>query len=504
MNIRGISNLLSGKYLAASLALLFFAYAALCDDKPKAPAKAPAKSAPAAKPASGGASTSKSSGPTTASHGPTTASHAATTSHPATTTSHPSTAGGGKGTTGSTFGRGTTGSTGGKSTMTPKNQTTVQTRNGGSVTKRPDGKVATLHDPKRGMDVHHNLSGNRRVVVERSDHSRIVAERGGRGYVQQPYMYHGHEYARRSYYYRGRYYDTYYGRCAYHGVWVNPYYPAYYYGPAYYSWVSYPWGTPAPYAWGWNVNPWYGYYGAFFTPYTVYPSASFWLTDYIIATSLQSAYQAQAAALSNPAPLTPEVKDLIADEVRQQIALENNEARIAAKNGEPDAASSSIQRLLTDGKQHVFVAGHDLDVVDAGGTECALSEGDAIQLTGQTAPDAQAATLAVLASKGGRECPKGDTVSVVLADLQDMQNHMRETIDRGLEELQTKQGQSGLPAAPAAAKAAPVESPMAAIAPPPPPESEVAAEINQQSQEADKAETEAGADAASGPGRHAP
>src|ERR1017187_9960872 len=259
-----------------------------------------------------------------------------------------STAGGGKGTTGSTFGRGTTGSTGGKSTMTPKNQTTVQTRNGGSVTKRPDGKVATLHDPKRGMDVHHNLSGNRRVVVERSDHSRIVAERGGRGYVQRPYMYHGHEYARRSYYYRGRYYDTYYGRCAYHGVWVNPYYPAYYYGPAYYSWVSYPWGTAAPYAWGWNVNPWYGYYGAFFTPYTVYPSASFWLTDYIIATSLQSAYQAQAAALSNPAPLTPEVKDLIADEVRQQIALENNEARIAAKNGEPDAASSSIQRLLTD------------------------------------------------------------------------------------------------------------------------------------------------------------
>ena len=538
MNIRGIRNILSGKYLTASLALLFLAYPALCADKPKAPpAKAPAKSsAPAAKPASGGASTSKvsgaaatSHGPTTGSPGSTTASHgAATTGHPATTTSRPSTTTGGKGTTGTAGGKGTTaagggktfgtgggkgataagggktfGSGGGKSMPAAKGHTTVQTRNGGSVTKRPDGHVATLHDTKRGMDVHHSLSGNRRVVVERGDHSRIVAERGGRGYVQRPYSYRGHEYARRSYYSHGHYYNNYYGRYYYHGMYMNPYFPSYYYGPAFYGWAYNPWAAPIAYGWGWGGNPWFGYYGAFFTPYPVYATPSLWLTDYIIANSLQSAYQAQAAALSSPAPLTPEVKDLIADEVRQQIALENNEARIAAKNGEPDAASSSIQRLLTAGKQHVFVAGHDLDVVDAGGTECALSEGDAIQLTGQTAPDAQAATLAVLASKGGRECPKGDTVSVVLADLQDMQNHMRETIDRGLEELQTKQGQSGLPAAPAAAKAAPVESPMAAIAPPPPPESEVAAEINQQSQEADKAEKEAGADTASGPGPNA-
>jgi len=530
MNIHGIRSI---KYIAPSLALLFLAYPALCADKPKSPTPSkPAKSsAPAGKAAGGGAGTSKGSGPSTTSHGPTTSSHGSTTtshgattttSHPSTTTSHPSTTGGAKGTTtgttgGKTFGSGggkampaagggrTFGSGGGKGMPAAKGHTVVQTRNGGTVVRRQDGRVATLHDSRRGLEVHHNLSGNRRVVVERGDHSRIVAERGGRGYVQRPYSYHGHEYARRSYYYHGHYYHAYYGRYYYHGVYVNPYYPTYYYGPAYYGWAYNPWAAPVAYAWGWNVNPWYGYYGAFFTPYPVYASPSLWLTDYIIANSLAAAYQAQAqaAALSNPAPLTPEVKNLIADEVKQQIALENNEAQIAAKGGEPDAASSSIQRLLTDGKAHVFVAGHDLDVVDAGGTECALTEGDAIQLTGQTAPDAQAATLAVLASKGGRECPKGDTVSVALTDLQDMQNHMRETIDQGMQELQKKQGQSGLPAAPAAAKAAPVESPMAAIAPPPPPESEVAAEINQQSQEADAAEKEASADTASGPGPNA-
>jgi hypothetical protein len=519
MNTSAFRNVLSGRYLAASLAILCWTYPALCADKPKAapaakPAAAPKSSAPA-KPAGGGASTSKGSGATTASHSPTanstshattTASHPTTTSsHPSTTASHPSTAGGAK--PAASVGKPPAAAAGGKTfgKTAPKGSSTVATKNG-AVTKRADGHVATVHDTRRGMDVHHNLSGNRRVEVERRDHSRVVAERGGRGYVQRPYMYHGHEYARRSYYYNGRYYHNYYGRYYYHGLYVNPYFPSYYYGAAFYGWAYNPWAAPIAYGWGWGGNPWFGYYGAFFTPYPVYASPSLWLTDYIIANSLQAAYQAQlnAAALSNPTPLTPEVKDLIAEEVRQQVALENNEAKAAAAaNGEPDAASSSIARLLTDGKQHVFVAGQDLDVVDAGGTECALSQGDAIQLTGQTAPDAQSATLAVLASKGGKECPKGDTVSVALGDLQDMQNHMRETVDQGMKELQAKQGQGGLPAAPASAKAAPVESPMAAIAPPPPPESEVKAEINQQSQEADKAEAEANGSAVSGPGPNA-
>ena len=377
------------------------------------------------------------------------------------------------------------------------------TKSGGTVTKRADGRVATVHDPKRGMEVHRNLSGNRRVVVERPDHSRVVAYRGGRGYVQRPYMYHGHEYARRSYYSNGRYYHAYYGRYYYRGVYVNPYYPAYYYQPAYYGWAYNPWVAPVPYAWGWGGNPWYGYYGAYFTPYPVYASASLWLTDYIISNSLAAAYQArvaaqaQADALSSPAPLTPEVKQLISDEVKSQIALENAESK-NGQAGEPDAASSSIQRALTDGKPHVFVAGQDLDVVDAGGAECALSEGDALQLSGQSAPDATNVSLAVLASKGGKECPKGDTVLVALTDLQDMQNHMRQTIDQGMQELQKKQGQGGLPAAPAAAKAAPVESAMATSAPPPPPEKEVAAQINQETQEADRVEKEAGNEVAGG------
>ena len=181
--------------------------------------------------------------------------------------------------------------------------------------------------------------------------------------------------------------------------------------------------------------------------------------------------------MANPAPLTPQVKDLISAEVQRQIALENAEAA-TAKTGEADPASSGIQRMLTDNIQHVFVAGKDLDVVDAVGTECAISEGDALQLTGQTAPNADAATLAVLASKGGKECPRGDTVSVTMADLQDMQNHMRETIDQGMGELQAKQGKGGLPALPPSANVAPAKTMLAMDAPPPDPTA--ATQINQQ------------------------
>jgi hypothetical protein len=301
-------------------------------------------------------------------------------------------------------------------------------------------------------------------------------------------MYHGHEYASRTYYYNGRAYNRYYGNYYYRGVYVNPYYPAYYYPPAYYGWVYNPWVAPINYSWGWAGNPWYGYYGTYFTPYPTYPSAAFWLTDYIISNSLQAAYVANAAALSAPAPLSPDVKQLIADEVKRQVALENAESQ--AKSAEPDLASSSIQRLLTDGTAHVFVAGADLDLVDSSGSECAVSEGDALQMSGRPAADATSINLVVLASKGGRECPKGDLVAVGLQDLQDMQNHMRETIGQGMQELQAKPGQGGLPAAPAAAKAAPTKTAFAESAPPP--DANAAAEITKESQEADQAEKEAG------------
>ena len=135
----------------------------------------------------------------------------------------------------------------------------------------------------------------------------------------------------------------------------------------------------------------------------------------------------------------------------------------------------------------MFVVGSALDVVDTSQTECALSDGDVLQLQTQPPADATVANLVVLASKGGPECQKQDTVSVQLTDLQEMQNHMRENIDQGLQDLQTKQGTGGIPALPPSAQSQPAPAQYAAVAPPPDPNA--GTEIQQQTQQADQAET---------------
>lgn len=515
MNARETSKAFSPRFLTGMLAVCLFGFCmAHAQTKPKDPkpaAAAPKPATKAAAPAAGkgsGASTAAGHSPTTSApgHGATTstAGHGATTASPghsaATTAGHtPGAAGHSPGAAGHSPAAANHGGAPGRTAnghSAPNGHTTMHTANGNAVTRRPGGRVAEVHDARRGMDIHHGLSGNRRVAVERSDHSRIVAERGGRGYVQRPYMYRGHEFAHRTYYANGRAYDRFYRGYPYHGVYVEMYTPAYYYRPAFYGWAYNPWVAPVPYAWGFAANPWYGYYGAYFTPYPVYPSASVWLTDYMISQTLAAAYQANAAAaagqaqaMANAAALTPQVKDLIAAEVQRQIALANSESQTVAQNAQVDPASSGIQRMLTDNIKHVFVAGRDLDLVDAGGAECAITEGDALQLVaGPPAANSTDATLVVLSNKGGVECRKGATVTVAVADLQDMQNHMRETIDAGMGELQSKQGKGGLPSLPPSANAPPVKTAFAAEAPPPDPTAST--QINQQMQEADKAEQE--------------
>lgn len=382
----------------------------------------------------------------------------------------------------------------------PRGGHEVRTANGSSVRTRANGSRSDVHDSRRGMDIHHGLNGNRSVRVERADHSRVVAERGGRGYVQHPYMYRGHEFGHRTYFDRGRRYDGFYGRYGYHGVFLDVYAPARFYGAGFYGWAYNPWAVPVAYGWGWGAAPWLGFYGGYFTPYPVYAGPAFWLTDYLIANSLQAAYaeqQANAQAANDAAPLTPDVKQMVADEVKRQIALENQESQGNTQGQVPDPASSSIARMLSDNQPHVFIAGSDLDLTDTNGQECALSQGDVIEVASAPPDNADAASAVILSSKGGKECAKSDNVNVALTDLQDMQNHMRETIDSGLTDLQSKQGKGGLPAAPPSAQVAAVPASFTQGAPPP--DADVADQIQQQTKQADQSEQEV-ASAAPAPG----
>lgn len=399
--------------------------------------------------------------------------------------------------------------------------------NGAAVRTRVDGTRSDIHDPKRGMDIHHGLTGNRRVSVERPDHSRIVAERGGHGYVQHPYTFHGHEFGHRTYFEHGRAYDRFYGHYGWHGAYFDVYAPAAFYPYGFYGYAYAPWAVPVAYGWGWNAAPWYGFYAGFYAPYPVYPAPAFWLADFVIAASLQAAYVAslEEAADLNPLPpsplleasvwlsdlligpamadakpaMTQEVKDMVSNEIKALVQQEGNEAQANAAHQDADPGKSSVVQLLSDNQTHVFVAGSDLDLVAApSGQECALTQGDVLKVTSPPPASGDSESATVIASKGkAKECALATNVTVPMSDLQDMYNHMREQVDDGLGELQSKQGKSGLPAAPAGSTGAPVKAAFAAAAPPP--DADAAQQIKAQASQADQAESEAVASVSAAP-----
>jgi hypothetical protein len=375
------------------------------------------------------------------------------------------------------------------------------------------------------MTINHGVHGERRIVS--THNGRQVVSTGKRGgYSQRAYYSHGgNTYVQRTYYVGGQSYaygyrSYYYGGYPYYG-----YAPSYYYGPAYYGWAYNPWPAPVTYGWGWGAQPWYGYYGpTYFQPYPVYPTAAFWLTDYLIAANLQAAYEAQAAAESgevepqqlgpqpadmiaslwtadpliaanleaaygpymlgaaaakgNGTQLSPEVKQAISDEMKQEIAAEQ-----AAAKGTQKAAGGDEVPAALDHKIRIFVVSSNLDATTSDGVECGLTPGDVISRTGDTPDDDHMVDATVKSSKKD-DCAVGVSVGVDVGDLQEMHNQLRIQMDAGLKTLAEKQGKDGIPAAPDTKT-------QAGEVPPPAPDTNVANDLQQQKKDADQAEAEA-------------
>jgi hypothetical protein len=363
--------------------------------------------------------------------------------------------------------------------------------NGAEVHYRANGQPQMVR--AHGMVITHGPSGMARSEFVRPDHSVIVTQGSHYGYVQRPYMVGGVGYVQRTYFVGGVSYARFYRPYTYHGFALNIYVSPHYYAPAYYGWAYTPWSRPVVFSFGWGGSPWFGFYGGYFAPYPTYAGPAYWLTDYMMATTLQDAYyqeqQAAAAQAAAPPPyyaqpgsqpaLTPDVKQAIADEVHRQLDQERIESQA-------QAPVQSGPAFLADNASHVFVVASGLEVQSPYG-ECALTEGDVLQMAAPPAANSATANLAVMASKGP-DCRKGTVVSVAIPDLQEMQNHMRATLDQGLADLQKRQGQGGIPAEPAAAQRPPVDPPYATAAPPPDPN--IASEVSQQADSAIQAESE--------------
>ena len=281
----------------------------------------------------------------------------------------------------------------------------------------------------------------------------------------------------------------------------------------YYGWAYNPWAAPVYYGWGWGGAPWYGYYGGYFAPYPVYPSAAFWLTDYLISANLQAAYEARAAARaaaangdngqgnggdqqqsqpsgndnsasnSGPVTLTPEVKEAIAEEVKAQLAAQQAEAQQASSGSQQNTATTTSQEVpaALDPARHTFIVASDL-TVSSNGQECQLTAGDVIKRTSDTPDDDRKVTATVSASKKS-DCATGQEVAIGVDDLQEMHNKFEEQLDNGMKDLSSKQGQNGLPKAPDT-KTVPSD------VPPPPPDNNAAKTLEEQQSAADQTESQ--------------
>ena len=345
-------------------------------------------------------------------------------------------------------------------------KTSLETHGGTKANFDHNGYIKTIHT-RSGMTINHGSHGERRFETRRADGGRIVGFGHGRGYSENRYFRGGHPYMRRTYFYGGRRYAYAYRGYYWHG---HPYYgyvPPYYYASAYYGWAFNPWVAPVAFDWGWGAAPWYGFSGYYFAPSPVYDSAALWLTDYLLAANLQAEYEARAqanaaaaasgsAAADGQTTITPEMKQLIADEVRAQIAAE----KAATENPEPDAPGTSTPPptgqsgpdevpAALDPSLKTFVVSTVLSESMADGTECSLSPGDILTRI-QDTPDANQSVKVVVATSQRNDCVAGTQVAVAVTDLQDMHNDFRAKITEGLGKLAENQGKNGIPSGPPA------------------------------------------------------
>lgn len=392
----------------------------------------------------------------------------------------------------------------------------VSLRGGGSAVIRPNGQIRSIN--RNGMQINRGMNGSR-TIVSTHNGARIVTTGRNSGYVQRNYVTRGgRTYVSRTVVVNHVTYTSVYrsysygGYCCYYG-----YRPAFYYAPVYYGWAYHPWAAPVYYGWGWGGAPWYGFYGGYFAPYPVYPSAAFWLTDYLISVNLQAAYQARAAAAnaavagdnggggggdqqyqnsggdnnsnsaqnSGPVTLSPEVKDAIAEEVKAQLAAQQSQAQQQGSdsNAQPSTGANASEEVpaALDPARHTFIVSSDLTVA-SNGQECQLTAGDVIKRTSDTPDDDRKVSASVSSSKKS-DCAVGSEIAIGVDDLQEMHNKFEEQLDNGMKDLANKQGQNGLPKAPDT-KTTPSD------VPPPPADTSAAKALEEQQSAADQTESQ--------------
>jgi hypothetical protein len=270
--------------------------------------------------------------------------------------------------------------------------------------------------------------------------------------------------------------------------------PAVRYPGVYYAWALGAWPRPVTYTWGWQVQPWYPMYGSLFTPYPVYTSPDLWMTDYVIAQSMQTAYQAQTvAAASAPAPQgtpagpaadssvaepavpsshaapapqlsdappalqssgTPSVPVAPPPAITPQVKAQLN-TQIKVQLQEQQAAAATPVSLTTQSTppalrpNHVFFQVVQPLVVplSTASGHCSLSADDYIKRTGAMSNDDWMIPVVVELSRPS-DCPEGLRTRIGLNDLNAMENEQEAQVQEAMQAASKSMGPNGPPSGP--------------------------------------------------------
>lgn len=339
----------------------------------------------------------------------------------------------------------------------------------------------------RVREVSHGVAGNQVHVVRYGNSVSGTVERTIRpGLVSRTFVGGGH---------------VLYSRVYQQHVWhqfgrpfaYETFVPGVRYPGVYYAWALGAWPRPVVYTWGWQAQPWYPAYGVLFTPYPVYTSPDLWMTDYIIARSMQTAYQAQAAPTAEPpispgtpatpipdtssaapasqpsqpgdvppasqgaapaqssdsptppAALPPAITPQIKAQLNAQIKVQLREQQAAAAT---PASLTDVSTPPALRPNHVFFeVVHPIDVPSSGTGkgECTLSANDYIKRTGGMSQDDWKIPVVVELS-GPSDCPQGLRTRIGLNDLNGMENEQEARVMEAMQAASPSLGPNGPPA----------------------------------------------------------
>src|SRR5439155_939816 len=182
--------------------------------------------------------------------------------------------------------------------------------------------------------------------------------------------------------------------------WYDPYW----YGPSG-VWIHHPFR----FTWGWDDYGWYRWHRHYWNCYEVYPTPSYWVTDWMIAGYVADRYAVSASIEQAREEARLARED--AERAREAAGKAREDAEIA----EAKAADQSPAGMLTEG---------DLLKLEPG-QEAILKE----------ANENTFVTMRVMTSKGDEgEAKAGTLVSVTLKSLQDFDSEFRAKLDLGLAE----------------------------------------------------------------------